>query len=508
MNTIDNFLNRITMYRLVLYYLIILWAVALIFSFFGSLPFSSLGLFFSTFVILVICWLTNRLFALVFEAHTNIESFYITAFILALVIQPPSVQPFEWSVLPFLVWVPIWAMASKYIFALGEKHIFNPAAFGVMLGSFTLGQSATWWIGGNIVLLSFVVLGGLLIMRKLQREDLVLSFFAAAALSIILTNISGENPGYALQKAVLHSPIFFFAFVMLTEPLTTPPTRMLRVPYGILVGLLFAPLVHFGAYYSTPELSLLIGNLFSYAVSPKWKHMLSLVEKREIGADIYEFIFATKRKLHFAPGQYLEWTLGHAHSDTRGNRRYFTVASSPTEDTIRTGIKFYPNSSTYKESLKKLNVGDTIAAAQLAGDFTMPKDKNEKLVFIAGGIGVTPFRSMIKYLLDRSEMRDIVLFYAAKTPAELAYADIFEEARRKINLKPIYVVEQEGTSKVSLDHVGRIDAELIKREVPDYKERIFYISGPRSLITVFEKVLGSMGVSGQRIKTDFFPGFA
>ena len=127
MTFIDNFLNRITMYRLVLYYLVVLFGMAALFGLFGMLPYSPADLAFSTLLILAVCWATNTIFAKGFGATPNVESVYITGFILALIITP--VTPTNYAGIGFLIFASAWAMASKYILAIGKKHIFNPAAF-------------------------------------------------------------------------------------------------------------------------------------------------------------------------------------------------------------------------------------------------------------------------------------------------------------------------------------------------------------------------------------------
>ena len=509
MNFIDNFLNRITMYRLVLYYLFGLLVVAVVFGAFGILPYSPVDIIFTTVFLLFVAWVANGLLAAIFKAHQNAESAYITALILALIITPGS--PASASFVIFLIWAGVLAMASKYILSLDKKHIFNPAAVAVLITALAIGQSASWWVGGNLPLMAFVIVGGFLIVRKIQRFDLVLTFLIAAFASDILTHPT-VDPFTTMQKAILHTPIFFFAAVMITEPLTTPPTRVWRMEYAALVGLIFSPAIHLGAIYSTPELALVIGNLFSYAVSPKGKHVLMLVKKEEVGEDIYDFSFAPEpgRKLLFRPGQYLEWTLAHAKPDARGNRRYFTIASSPTEKNIILGAKFYSPSSSFKKTMLAMKPGDTIVAGQLAGDFTMPRDPKKKLVFIAGGIGITPFRSMVKYLIDRAaakggngKTRDVVLFYSNRTAAEVAYRDLFDDASKKIGMNTVYTLTKPEDGSPGT----RITADLIRREVPDYRERMFYISGTHAMTTAFETTLAEMGVPRRRIKTDFFPGF-
>ena len=429
-------------------------------------------------------------------APTNVESVWITALILALITSPVSSGSV--SGIAFLLYVSAWAMASKYILAPGKKHIFNPAAFGVALASLTAGESATWWVAGNLWLLPVVFVGGVLIVRKLRRADLVWSF-AAVVLTLTALTAQGGNWLVPIVATLEHSAFFFLAFVMLTEPLTMPPGRTLRVMYGALVGLLFIPAAHIGSFYFTPELALLAGNLFAWAVSPKGRFMFKLVERKKLGTGVWEFAFATASPMRFKPGQYLEWTLPHQNSDSRGNRRYFTIASSPTEGEVRMGIKFYEPMSSFKRALARMQAGDIISASHLSGDFVLPRNPNKKLVFIAGGIGATPFRSMVQYLLDRGERRDVDLFYAARNRAELAYQDIFDRAAAELGVRVNYQIGDEG---------GRVSPELIKAQVPDYRERTFYISGPRGMVEEFKAALRAAGVSRWKIKTDYFPGFA
>ncbi len=504
---IDSILNRITMYRIVLYYLILIWVVALGFSVFNILPYDPLAMVLSLVVIFALTLAANTVFSKVFEAQTNVESAYITAFILALIITPMK-SVADVSTLIFLGWAAIWAMASKYIFAFRKKHIFNPAAFAVALTALAIGRSASWWVG-TLPLLPIVLIGGLLVARKIVRFDLVLSFLGASAISVFYFGVlRGTSLLTIASQSFINSGLIFFAFVMITEPLTTPPDKPRRIIYGLLTGLLFAPAVHIGPLYSTPELALLIGNLFSYLISPKKKLMLELEEKVLVANDTYDFVFLPDEQMHFRPGQYLEWTLGQEKTDSRGNRRYFTIASSPTEKDIRLGVKFYPEASSFKKTLLSMNKGDKIIASQLAGDFVLPKNKNKKLVWIAGGIGITPFRSMAKYLSDKNENRDVVLFYSNKIKEDIAYKNIFDEAAR-VGLKTVYTLtEEESLPADWAGERGYVSEGMLKKYVPNYMERTFYVSGPHSMVAMFRETLGKMGVRRHKIVSDYFPGFA
>ncbi len=507
--SVDRILNQVTMYRLVLYFLIFLIVIAGLFGAIGWMPYGPVALGTSLLVVLLTCWAVDTLFAKVFHAPANVESTYISALILVLIITPPASLT-DVPAFVLLFWASVWAMAAKFIVTIDKKHIFNPVAFAVALTAITLGLSATWWVG-TAVMLPFVLAGGLLVVRKVQRFNLVTAFLATAFIAILAFSLLNGNDGMVMAyRALLYTSALFFATVMLTEPLTTPPTRSLQVMYGIIVGLLFAPQLHIGPIYFTPELALLCGNVFSYAASPKGRQILKLEQKVLIAPDTYDFIFQTDKKPAFRPGQYLELTLGHPNPDSRGNRRYFTIASSPTESGVRFGIKFHPDSSSsFKKWMQSMSPQDELVASQLAGDFVLPSDPQKKLVFIAGGIGITPFRSMLKYLSDRNEKRSVVLFYSNYHVSEIAYADVLNEARQKLGVKTVYTLTDPAT--VPADWTGRkgfITSEMIESEVPDYRDRTFYVSGPHAMVVSVEKTLASMGVPSHQIKPDFFPGFA
>ena len=242
-------------------------------------------------------------------------------------------------------------------------------------------------------------------------------------------------------------------------------------------------------------------------VSPKQKVVLKLKRKGRISSDMMNFVFKPSHRLAFEPGQYMELTLAHAKPDSRGNRRFFTIASSPTEDDLHLGVRFYANSSSFKKALYRIDGRSKMIAGQIAGDFTLPKDPKQKLVFLAGGIGITPFRSMLKYLIDMHEHRDIVLLYANRTTDEIAYKDILSEAQTKLGIKVFYTLT--NTQFIPRNWrglVGRIDERMIQQAVPDYQERTFYLSGPLDMVRAYEHILKNMGVKRDQIKTDFFPG--
>lgn len=504
LSVIDGFLNHVTMYRLVLYYVGALLLADFALGFAGLAPNDPAQLAASTLIIGLVGWVTNFAMAGAFRVPANSDSVYITAGILALIM--PPVLPSDFVGLGGLALASFAAIASKYVLAVFGKHVFNPVALGAVVAYYTMDQSATWWVGGNLELLPIVLIGGVLILRKVQRFEMFGAYVLANLVATALTS-SPAMYGEALVQTFLHSPLLFAGFAMLTEPLTAPSKIYPSLGFGAIVGALSSPNVHIGEFYFTPELAFLIGNLFAWAVSPKFRYRLTLqrVEKKAQGA--YDYVFRSNRPVVFEPGQYLDWTLRLRNPDNRGNRRSFTIASAPSESEIRLGVKFYSNPSSFKQGLLHMKPGQSIFAGQLAGEFTLPKDPGQKLAFIAGGIGVTPFRSMVKDLMDRGEPRDIVMFYGNNKADEIAYREIFDAAERAIGLRNVYAVAEAGAAAQGF-HQGFIDKALIARTVPDFRERMFFLSGPRSMVVRFENVLGELGVPWTHIKTDFFPGFA
>ncbi len=456
-------------------------------------------------ILLAICWATNIVFAHIFEAPANFESTSITALILVLIVDPAK----SIGDLQFLGWAAILAIASKYLLALHKKHIFNPAAIAVVITAFVMGASASWWVG-TMDMLPVVLIVGLLVARKLRQVDVIV-FFCLTTLLVLsgATFLQGRSISTTLVQILLQSPLFFFACIMLTEPLTAPPTQNMRRLYAILTGIFFVPLLHIGPIYSTPELALVAGNAFSYLVSPKQRVILRLTKKVKIAPHIVDFVFRPSQKLAFFPGQYMEFTLAHPHPDSRGNRRYFTLASSPTENMVHLGVRFYEKSSSFKQALYGIDGRTDLVGVRVAGDFTLPVDEQEKLVFIAGGIGITPFRSILKYLIDTQQRRDIILFYTNRTANEIAYKDVLNAAQAKLGVKIFYTL----TDRSTLPHnwtgfVGRIDEQMLLQTIPDFAERTYYLSGPPEMVREYEKSLKELHIKNSQIKKDFFSGLA
>jgi len=508
---LDKLLNGITMYRLLLYGLGLLVAIAAAFAYGGVLSISGSGLLLSTGLLLAVCYGTNKLLAYVFGGFSNSESSLITALILALILQPPRTTQQAIGI----VVAGVVAMASKYLLAAYRKHLFNPAAFGALAVGLIGFRHASWWVGSPSMFI-FVLVLGLLVVRKIRRFEMVLTFTVAALAMLLLVGaLQHQDLTQVWHDGFLSWPLVFFGTIMLTEPATTPPTRYYRNLYGLGVGLLFASQLHVGSIGTSPELCLIIGNIFAWLVSPKYQLRLRLKRVRQLTPQVYDYAFkpvgGPGGGFTFEAGQYLQWTMPHHHVDGRGNRRTFTIASSPTEDEIHIGVKFYEPSSSFKRTLRGLKPGASIMAGQQAGDFTLPADRSKPLVFIAGGIGVTPFRSMLKYLADSGQQRQVTMLYLISSPEEIAYDEDLQAIGDKLKKFKRVQVLGPGAPSPGRDkwqgYTGLLTPEIVSQEVEKATGCTFYISGPNAMVESYRVMLRGMGVPRKQIKTDYFAGY-
>ncbi|MBC7546324.1 oxidoreductase [Candidatus Saccharibacteria bacterium] len=501
MKVIEKVLNNVTMYRLVLYVLAALTVLALIFSFQGRISASPTSLIVSLSLLVISAYGSDRAFGRLFHIPTNMESSLITALILFLIIDPAHTLMAGVA----LLLAGAISSASKFLLSLNGKHIFNPAALAAAVLSLTGLQAVTWWVGSS-ALWPFAFVLGLFVVLKIRRLPLLITFAVVSIGVQLLLFVHGHQPIFTgMRHALLASPLIFMATLMLTEPATMPPRRSLQIVFATIVALLYVSAPGRGPFIVYPEVALLIGNVFAYAVSPKFRVRLQLKEIQQISDRVYNYIFQPERPFKFLPGQYMEWTLAGVPYDSRGNRRTFTIASSPTESEVHLGLKYYEPASAYKMAFFGLKQGDTIYASQLAGDFTMKGNENKKLAFIAGGIGITPFRSMVKCLTDKNTQSDIILIYIVGDPKEFVYVKQLREAL-PVGIKTKLVVT--NLQYLSANVItAKVNAELLNKLIPDHTERTFYISGPNVMVDATKGYLQQLHVSNNKIKTDHFSGY-
>lgn len=246
------------------------------------------------------------------------------------------------------------------------------------------------------------------------------------------------------------------------------------------------------------------------------KMQLTLLDKvKHEGTDIMSFKFFRKddqNYLNYKAGQFAIVDLG-TKEDTKGPTREFTIASSPTEKDvilISTRIRDTP----FKQKLSKLEKGASVKITAPEGDFVLPDDHVNRVVFLSGGIGVTPFRSMIGYATDKQLPLKITMFDSNRNPANILYKDEFDSwAKLNKNLEIIYTITQEGEKFPSSDwkgETGFIDKVMLAKYLTKYElnQSTFYLCGPPAMLNAMYKLLAKeLKVPDDRIKTEEFSGY-
>jgi glycine betaine catabolism B len=265
---------------------------------------------------------------------------------------------------------------------------------------------------------------------------------------------------------------------------------------------------------------------------------LRLLEKQKVdGTDIVSFKFAKqeeegqqeeqqqgqngKRRLEYSAGQFAFFDIGGVYNDPEGPIRHFTITSSPTEDFIMISTRI--RDTPYKKRLSSLEENTTIVKVRgPEGKFTLHEDYSRSAVFLSGGIGVTPFRSMIKYATDKQLPVKIIMFDSNRNQNNILYKKEFDEcARMNKNLKVVYsVTEEEGgeeqpaqTSSPSIawnGERGRIDKAMLTRYLSDkdIKDSIFYICGPPGMVKAMQNLIqNELQIQKENIKTEEFTGY-
>lgn len=226
---------------------------------------------------------------------------------------------------------------------------------------------------------------------------------------------------------------------------------------------------------------------------------LTPLNKKEESPDVVSFIF-NKPDADFSwlAGQFLHYTLPHAQADDRKTERYFTIASAPHEGNIMITTRFagQDKSSSFKKALFAMKIGDTIEAAGPDGDFIL-SDPNKTYIFIAGGIGITPYHSILLDMDHKNLPMNVTLLYASKNKDNVVYKDELEALAAK---HPTFKIHY-------FFNTEQIDEAAIKNIVPDLARPIFYVSGPEPMVEMFEKMLPQMGIPEDSIKKDYFPGY-
>jgi glycine betaine catabolism B len=185
---------------------------------------------------------------------------------------------------------------------------------------------------------------------------------------------------------------------------------------------------------------------------------------------------------------------------------HFTFSSSPTEKGY---IEFSKRITDHEfsQALSVMKPGEWAHIRGPSGTFTLPQNK-QKLAFLSGGIGITPLRSMLRYIADSGQSWDVILLYGNPTYEEIAFRDELDKlSAMRFGLRVEHVLSGPDFPSDWKGKKGFINKDLVAEVIQDYKERLFYLSGPPKMVTNLEGQLTSLNITQEKIKRDSFTGY-
>src|SRR3989338_8618477 len=219
---------------------------------------------------------------------------------------------------------------------------------------------------------------------------------------------------------------------------------------------------------------------------------LPVIETKQETPDVKSIKLGLQQKIDYKHGQYFIMELG---IDDPENTRPLSIASSPTENFLLFSTKI--SQSAFKQKFNSLKIGDKVKLKGPMGIFTL-KENAKNIVFLGGGIGITPFRTMIKYSGDKKLPIKLTLLYSNKTTADICYKDEWEVFQKQNpKLKVVHTI----TDDVSLQgRKGRINEAMIREFCNDLNSTLFYICGPPGMVDGLSNLLKTMSIPSQNIK--------
>jgi ferredoxin-NADP reductase len=228
-------------------------------------------------------------------------------------------------------------------------------------------------------------------------------------------------------------------------------------------------------------------------------------EKREVARGTLLFVFDAGERFDFRPGQYF-WVelLDPPYTDDRGARRHISVVLSPTEGGD-VGLATRLRDSAFKRSLAELQIGDEVDVEPPKGDFRLPEDTGREYVFVAGGIGITVFRSMLRYIADEQLPYRVTLIYSNRDRASTAFLDELQELEGRI---PGFRLIATMTGEPDWEgESARVDADFFRKHLGDTRGYTYLLAGPPPMVDGVADELKRAGVPDEQILPDGFSGY-
>jgi len=237
-------------------------------------------------------------------------------------------------------------------------------------------------------------------------------------------------------------------------------------------------------------------------------YKVSLQAHKTLCAGTSAFYFAKPEGFEFEAGQFVNFTLlNPGDTDLEGNTRALSIASAPHERNLMVAMRL--RTTAFKRTLNSLPLNTELLLQGPFGSLTLSRKGTRPAVFLAGGIGITPFRSLIWNATESLSPRRILLFYSVRVLEEAAFMEELREMEQyNVRYKFICTVTQPEKARMPWrGETGRISIEMLSKWIPDLRIPIYYVAGPSGMVSGVRQMLISSGISEDDIRAEEFAGY-
>lgn len=233
-------------------------------------------------------------------------------------------------------------------------------------------------------------------------------------------------------------------------------------------------------------------------------------DKKEIAKDVMQFDFeVVDQDLEFLPGQYLSITLPEMfYTDSRGNIRYFSMSSSPSDKTLFSIVTRW-SASAYKKSLMRLGFGREVILGNVSGQLILPASQDKQVVMIAGGMGITPFMSMVRWLNEQIKNKQwlyqVTLIYINRNEESTPFLPELKTYHKKVDNFKLHLAMTQQTDWTGDNRT--VNHEMIKEQVDDYKQAHYLVAGPPGFVMHTANNFDKLGLKPEQYILEEFIGY-
>lgn len=237
-------------------------------------------------------------------------------------------------------------------------------------------------------------------------------------------------------------------------------------------------------------------------------HQVTLKKRQEVAKGTMAFYFDRPPAFTFKAGQFIELSLpGLTTSDPQGHTRAFTLANAPSEQQLMVATRL--RDTAFKHMLWNMPLETTVELEGPFGQFTLPDNESRTMVLLAGGIGITPFRSMLVEATLNKLPHRLILMYSNRRPEDAAFLDELQSLQQRnqhYTCMSTMTSPPEG-NEIWKGETGRIDQGMLKKYVKDMETAVYYVVGPPAMVKGLRKMLEAVGISKLNIRSEEFVGY-